>query len=296
MRHLRLQVQQTRVQFPQRRVSGRATGAQAPRKPPQSRRWLYGAVAAGTAAAVLILAFVSFNRGGAPEPVEEHTGGERDGRDRDGRERTNAAPAAPDIEAVAPAAPAAGLATLSVGQLPPGTRVSIDGTPVGTVGADGRFQYTSVKPGRHTVLFSRESYEPVTLSRDFSAARPVQVAAADVTFRSAAVVVEFLADAGTNVVVSQGDQTLHQFAGAAKLPLAEGTYQVVARGPANLPTTETVVVKAGATRPSTCATSPAASSSSRPEDGRRPRTGSPGAAAGSCSTSERRRGPGLRSP
>jgi serine/threonine protein kinase len=227
--------------IPAAKGPGRATAAQAPRKPQQSRRWLYGTLAAGTAAAVLILAFVSFNRGGAPEPVEEIPA-----VNVTDANVTDAAPAAPAIEAVAPAAPVGGLATLSVGQLPPGTSVSIDGTAVGTVGADGRFQYATVKPGRHTILFSRESYEPVTLSRDFSAARPVQVAAADVTFRPAAVVVEFLADAGTNVVVSQGDQTLHQFAGAAKLPLAEGTYQVVARGPANLPTTETVVVKAGA--------------------------------------------------
>jgi hypothetical protein len=95
-------------------------------------------------------------------------------------------------------------------------------------------------------VLSRDTYEPVTLLRDFTSGRPVQVSAADVTFRPAAVVVEFLADAGTNVTVSQGDQTLHQFAGATKLPLAEGTYQVVARGPANLPTTETLLVTPGA--------------------------------------------------
>ena len=215
----------------------RATTPRPPLKTLQSRRWLYGAIAGGAAAAVLTLTFVLPNTGGAPPPgVLEDTATV---------DPADAAPAAPAIEAAAAAAPEVGLATLLVGQLPPGTRVSIDGAPVGTVAADGRFQYASVKPGRHTILFSRESFEPVTLSRNFSAARPVQVAAADVTFRAAAVVVEFLADAGTNVVVSQGDQTLHQFAGGAKLPLAEGTYQVVARGPANLPTTETVLVKAG---------------------------------------------------
>ena len=131
----------------------------------------------------------------------------------------------------------------------------------------------------------------MTLSRDFTAARPVQVAAADVTFRPAAVVVEFLADAGTNVTVSQGDQTLHQFTGATQLPLAEGTYQVVARGPANLPTTETLLVTPGAIK-TVDLRNIASGISSRPEDGRRPRTGSRGGAAASCSTNGRRQRPG----
>jgi len=217
----------------------RATAPQPQHKVPQSRRWVYGAAAAGAAGVVLLAGFVSLNRGAAPESVESTPAVIAPD--------PTPAPTAATIENAPPvAAPAAGLAALSVGQLPPGTRVSIDGAPVGTVGADGRFQYTSVKPGRHTVVFSRDSYEPVTLSRDFTAARPVQVATADVTFRPAAVVVEFLADAGTNITVSQGDQTLHQFAGPTQLPLAEGTYQVVARGPANLPTTETVLVTPGA--------------------------------------------------
>src|SRR5262245_8122042 len=212
----------------------RATAPQPQRKVPQSRRWVYGAAAAGAAAVVLLVGFVSLNRGAAPESVES-TPAVIAPAD------PTPAPTAPTIENAPPvAAPAAGLATLSVGQLPPATRVSIDGAPVGTVGADGRFQYTSVKPGRHTIVFSRDSYEPVTTSRDFTAAGPVQVATADVTFRRAAVVVESLADAGTSVAVSQGDQTLHQFAGPTQLPLAGGTYQVVARVPANLPTTETL--------------------------------------------------------
>ena len=217
-----------------------ATAPQPQRKAAQSRRWVFGAVAAGAAAVVLLIGFVSLNRGAAPESVESAPA----------VTAADAAPApeAPAIEGATVATPPAGLATLSVGQLPPGTRVSIDGAPVGTVGEDGRFQYTSVKPGRHSIVLSRDTYEPVTLSRDFTSARPVQVAAADVTFRPAAVVVEFLADAGTNVTVSQGDQPLHQFTGATRLPLAEGTYQVVARGPANLPTTETVLVTPGATR------------------------------------------------
>ena len=183
----------------------------------------------------LLVGFVSLNRGAAPESVESAPAVTAPD--------ATPAPTAPTTENAPPAADR--LATLSVGQLPPGTRVSIDGAPVGTVGQTD-FQYTSVKPGRHTIVLSRDTYEPVTLLRDFTSARPVQVAAADVTFRPAAVVVEFLADAGTNITVSQGDQTLHQFAGATQLPLAEGTYQVVARGPANLPTTETVLVTPGA--------------------------------------------------
>ena len=216
----------------------RAIAPQQPRRAPQSRRWVYGAAAAGAAAVALLIGFVSLNRGAAPESVERAPAVTAPD--------ATPAPAAPAVEGVTVATPPAGLATLSVGQLPPGTRVSIDGAPVGTVGADGQFQYTSVKPGRHSIVLSRDTYEPVTLSRDFTSARPVQVAAADVTFRPAAVVVEFLADAGTDVTVSQGDQTLHQFKGATQLPLAEGTYQVVARGPANLPTTETLLVTPGA--------------------------------------------------
>jgi serine/threonine-protein kinase len=216
----------------------RAAAPQQPRKAPQPRRWVYGAAAAGAAAVVLLIGFVSLNRGAVPESVESTAAVTA--------VDATPAPDAPAIEGATVATPPAAVATLSVGQLPPGTRVAIDGAPVGTVGTDGGFQYTSVKPGRHTIVLSRDTYEPVTLLRDFTSGRPVQVSAADVTFRPAAVVVEFLADAGTNVTVSQGDQTLHQFAGATKLPLAEGTYQVVARGPANLPTTETLLVTPGA--------------------------------------------------
>jgi eukaryotic-like serine/threonine-protein kinase len=215
--------------------------ATAPRKPQGRPGWVYAVVAAG-AAAVLFAAFMFVNRGTPQQVAAGDTFTPVDAGDN--------LQLQPSVETTTPvpAPDAATLAMLTIGQLPPGTSVSIDGAAVGTVGADGKLQYSNVKPGRHTVGFLREASEPVTLTRDFSVTKPVQISAADVVFRPASVVTEFLADASTNVVVSQGDQTLHQFTGPTKLPLAEGTYQVVARGPSNLPTSETLVVKPGESR------------------------------------------------
>ena len=116
-------------------------------------------------------------------------------------------PAAEPAVAAEPVVPAdsTALATLTVRELPPGTRVSVDNSLVGTVGADGRLSYTSVKPGRRTLQFAREAYDPVTIIREFSAVAPALIAPADLTFEAAAILIEFLADATTSVAVSQGD-------------------------------------------------------------------------------------------
>ena len=211
------------------------------RAPRRSRQLLWGGLGTGAVAGVAALAFLFLSNRGPQESVAES--------------EPLADSAAASSQAELPveggaAAPAQGttLAALTVRQLPPGTRVSIDGALIGTIGADGALSYARVKPGRHALQFSRESFEPVTITREFAVTNPVLVSAADVTFRAASIVMEFLADESTNVVVSQGELTINRFTGATKLPLAEGSYQVVARGPSGLPTSETVLVAASGPR------------------------------------------------
>src|SRR5262245_36210392 len=84
----------------------RAAAKQPQRKVRPSRRWVYGAVAAGAAAVVLLVGFVSLNRGAAPESVESTPAVSA--------AEPTPAPTAPTIEnapPVAAPAPAAGLAT-----------------------------------------------------------------------------------------------------------------------------------------------------------------------------------------
>jgi hypothetical protein len=133
-------------------------------------------------------------------------------------------------------------------QVAPGTVVSVDGAVVQTVGADGAVSYAGVRPGRRTLRFTRSGYEPVTLTRDFVAGRPLAVPASDVGWRASAIEMEILADATTNVTISQGQETLHRLTGPSKVPLAAGSYEVVARGSAGFPLTQTVEVGADGSR------------------------------------------------
>ena len=162
---------------------------------------------------------------------------------------TAPAVAPPPIDAPGPPATVAGTnGTLTIRQMPPGTTVSVDNKVLGTIGANGALSLAGIAAGRRAIQFGRDSYESVTVARDFGSTAPVVISGSDITFRAASITVEFLADATTEVVVSQGDQPLHRFTGPAKLPLAEGSYQVVARGSSGLSTTETALVSTTGSR------------------------------------------------
>ena len=139
-------------------------------------------------------------------------------------------------------------AALMVRGMLPGVQVFVDEKPVGTVRSDGTFSLTGIMPGRYTLRFSLPGYQPASLVKDFVASRSVEISDTEVKLTPAPATLQFVADATTTVVVSRGNQTIHQFTGPTRLSVAAGTYNVVARGPANVPTSQTVVATAGQSR------------------------------------------------
>jgi len=139
-------------------------------------------------------------------------------------------------------------AVLSLKGLPPGLEVSIDGKGIGTVGPAGALSFRDVQPGRRVLLLTLSGYEPVTLEKEFAAGRSVTLTDADVPLTRSPGGVQVIADAGTTITFSQAGRAIQRVTGNAKVPLAEGNYDVVATGPAGIDATRKWKVNAGETR------------------------------------------------
>jgi hypothetical protein len=87
------------------------------------------------------------------------------------------------------------------------------------------------------------------MTREFAAADTVTISGAELGLKRAPIAVEFLADSATEVRLLQQGQVVRQFTGPAKVPLAEGAYDVRAEGPAGIPLTRTIAVSARGSRP-----------------------------------------------
>ena len=143
------------------------------------------------------------------------------------------APTAPATLTPATTAPPAN-AELALRDLPPGTRVTLDNTAIGTVGSDGRLARADIPPGRHTLQFTMKGYDTASVTRYFSAAQPLTLTAADIKLTRTAPVLELQADSGTEIVIAQGGRTIQQVRGPSKIPLPEGMYDLSAKGPAGM--------------------------------------------------------------
>jgi hypothetical protein len=136
---------------------------------------------------------------------------------------------------------------LALRDLPPGTRVTLDDSPIGTVGSDGRLARANITPGRHTLQFSMKGYDTLTVTRDFTAAQPLTLGAADIKLTRTAPILELQADPGTEIVIAQGGRTIQQLKGPSKVPLPEGSYDLSAKGPAGVVTSTRVAMPASGT-------------------------------------------------
>jgi cytoskeletal protein RodZ len=141
--------------------------------------------------------------------------------------------------------PQPAFAELTLQQLPPGTRVTLDNNAIGTVGSDGRLARSNIAPGRHTLQFSVKGYDPVTVTREFGSARLVTLTAADIKLTRTPSTLDLQADPATETVIAQNGRTLQQVKGAVKVPLAEGTYDISAKGPAGVVSSVRVSIPAG---------------------------------------------------
>jgi serine/threonine-protein kinase len=217
---------------------------------PSSRRLLWGAGAAGIAVVALTVAFLppratneqAATVPGTPNPAPPAS-------ILTSETATDAADApAPPLDATAAEAPTsvATLAGIQIRQLPPGMRVLLDGTPIGTVSASGAFSFSEVGPGRHSLRFEGPGYQPVTITREFAPGQQVALSSAEIALTRLPITVEFLADATTAITVVRAGETLHRFRGSAKVPLSAGAYSLTVQGPAGIPTTQNVTITGAA--------------------------------------------------
>ncbi|HEU5258181.1 MAG TPA: protein kinase [Vicinamibacterales bacterium] len=136
-------------------------------------------------------------------------------------------------------------ATLALQGLPSGLQVALDGTPVGSVDPAGALVYTDVSPGRHTVVFTLPDYEPFKIETDFTAGNTVTLSNTDVPLPPVTGAIQFIANQGTVITVSQPGRTPQQVYGSGRVSLTPGTYDVVAKGPAGVESKQRQRVTAG---------------------------------------------------
>jgi len=140
------------------------------------------------------------------------------------------------------------LASLSLEHITPGAQVSLDDTPIGTVGPDGVLSRANIPAGQHVLAFAVPGYQPKRIERKFAEGESVRLSNTDLELKRAQGVLEVVAPPNTQVAIELGGKTVQQFTGSAKVPLDEGTYNVVAHLPNAPATTASVTVGAGETK------------------------------------------------
>jgi tetratricopeptide (TPR) repeat protein len=228
-------------EVPPQRVAAATTAPVTPVPPrqqprPATTKWL--AIAAGVLLMAGIAGFFALRPSGPPAPS---------GQLATALPAPAPTPPAPVPPTAAPETPLpAALAVLSLQQLPPGTRVLLDETPIGTIGSDGSLTQNGISPGRHTLRFEGRGFEPLSVSQDFVSAQILTLSGADVKLVRAPVTVDVRADAGTEVTITQAGRTIQQLKASGRLTLAEGAYELAAKGPVGVTTTRPLTVSAGA--------------------------------------------------
>jgi hypothetical protein len=106
--------------------------------------------------------------------------------------------------------------------LPSGLQVALDGKPVGSVDAAGALVYTDVSPGRHTLVFTLPDSEPFKIETDFTAGNTVTLSNTDVPLAPLTGAIQFVANQGTVITVSQPGRTPQQVYGSGRVSLTPG--------------------------------------------------------------------------
>jgi len=128
----------------------------------------------------------------------------------------------------------------------PGTEVLLDEKSIGTVGDDGSFTASGVKPGDHTVDLRRERYQPKRVARTFRAGQTMTLAGADAILAAAVGVVKVArTPAEASVSYRRADEQQTHELKENQLDLAPGAYVFTARAPGFAERTERVQLSAG---------------------------------------------------
>ena len=144
-------------------------------------------------------------------------------------------------------APAPTTARLLVQGAAAGAQVALDQNVVGTVGADGSFEYGGVAPGEHSVELRNGKLRSKAARRNFAVGQEVRLAAADVALRSTTGTLRVaVSPASAQVTVVRGSGQPQPVIGGA-IELDEGSYTVTGRAPGYAARTEHVQVTGGQT-------------------------------------------------
>jgi serine/threonine protein kinase len=136
-------------------------------------------------------------------------------------------------------------AALALEHIPSGAQVTLDNSPLGTVGADGNFTHANISPGQHAINIAASGYIPKRIERQFTAGETIRLSGNDLDFKPAMGTLDVVASATTQVTIEQAGKTVKQFNGSSKFSLREGTYTVLARTPDRPAASSTVTLAAG---------------------------------------------------
>jgi len=135
-------------------------------------------------------------------------------------------------------------AALAIQGAAAGLQVMLDHQQIGTVGPDGGFSFSNIKPGDHTIELT-DSHRHKQISRSFKAGETVQLGAADVAVQSAKAAVKLtISPANAAVAYKNGDGKLHEVHGTS-IELDEGQYVFTATAPGHTDANQSVTVAAG---------------------------------------------------
>lgn len=126
--------------------------------------------------------------------------------------------------------PAPSMATLQLEHLRPGTQVSLDDKPIGTVGPDGTFSHGDIAAGQHRIGLFLAGYESKRIDKNFVEGSTVTLSAGELQMTTSRADLEIVVAENTQVTISQGTRKISTLRGSGKIPLEAGDYTISAPG------------------------------------------------------------------
>ena len=110
----------------------------------------------------------------------------------------------------------------------PDSEVLLDGRRLGVVQADGSFNATGIKPGKHTVEIRKERYHPLEVARDFAPGKPVEITGGLQGAVGTLNIQVTPADAPVKLELQREGETARRPIDGRSIELPEGAYTVIA--------------------------------------------------------------------
>jgi hypothetical protein len=135
---------------------------------------------------------------------------------------------------------------LALDKFPADAEVLVDGTKVGSTGSDGAFR-TDVIAGSHTLMFRKNGYEDMSVTRDFKADTTLALSG-DILVRTPGSVTFRLTPPTAKISYRRdGEPLAHAAANGQTVSLRPGTYEVLAQAEKYKSRSQSVIVQSGKT-------------------------------------------------